>query len=326
MRNLSAHRLTARLQSSLSLRPSTVIYPVREYHGDPGPSTTARQNFGRQDENRSVRPSGAVYDRSRRTSFSRGSDLSQGGTSPRAGAERRLSAAGKWDGRSGGRPSHPQSGSFGTRPRAGSPGSFGGSKASTSGGYAGRSNQDQSTLNGDRNRRDGEDPRQKPFTTREQPEWKPKPMPRWKMDPELHGRAPRANRSAPPSDPSKRQFGLNNPNRPAQPSRPAPFYNQLPRSARPTGHQSDAYETSKRITEWIRDHPSPIKPWEVDELLRLVMDAPRYRMNTVCWNQVIALLGKEHKLETMFRSLNHVSNRLQEEGTCGRTLYADMCR
>jgi hypothetical protein len=69
----------------------------------------------------------------------------------------------------------------------------------------------------------------------------------------------------------------------------------------------DPFETSKRVAEWIAKHPSPIKPWDIDELLRMVMDAPRYRMNTVVWNQVLSLLGKEHKLEVMFRALNHVS-------------------
>ena len=308
MRNLSAHRLAARLQSSLALRPSTVVYPVREYHGDPGPSTAARQNFSRQDRTGPSRSSHGGSDlNSRRSSFTAGGEPQSSG--PRAGAERRLSAAGKWDGRSGGRPSYPQNGSFGTRPRSGPPGSFGTPRQSDHSGYTGRSDQERNAVGKSRGK-DGDETRQKPFTTREQPEWKPKPMPRWKMDPELHGRAPRTNRSGPPSDPSKRQFGLNNAH--ARPTRPAPFFNQLPRSARPTGHQSDAFETSKRITEWIKDHPSPIKPWEVDELLRLVMDAPRYRMNTVCWNQVISLLGKEHKHETMFRSLNHVRSHLRE--------------
>ena len=95
----------------------------------------------------------------------------------------------------------------------------------------------------------------------------------------------------------------------ASSARPAPFYNQIPNYERPTGHMGDPFETSKRVAEWIAKHPSPIKPWDIDELLRMVMDAPRYRMNTVVWNQVISLLGKEHKLEVMFRALNHVSVR-----------------
>jgi hypothetical protein len=309
MRNLSTHRLAARLQSSLVLRPSAMAYPVREYHGDPGPSTAARQNFSRPDRSGSSRPVNGGYDRDNRSGSLYGGDAQTSG--PRAGAERRLSAAGKWDGRSGGRPTYPQSGSFGSRPRSGPPGE--------SGRYNGSNDRERRPAQASRSR-EGEEARQKPFTTREQPEWKPKPMPRWKMDPELHGRAPRNTRSSPHTDSSKRQFGLHNAGGPVRPNRPAPFYNQLARSARPTGHQSDAFETSKRITEWIRDHPSPIKPWEVDELLRLVMDAPRYRMNTVCWNQVISLLGKEHKHETMFRSLNHVSHHSTDKGPPVATL------
>lgn len=129
----------------------------------------------------------------------------------------------------------------------------------------------------------------------------------------------RSGPSAGPSRPGPRGagFGMQQ-NRPsgkyASSARPAPFYNQIPNYERPTGHMGDPFETSKRVAEWIAKHPSPIKPWDIDELLRMVMDAPRYRMNTVVWNQVISLLGKEHKLEVMFRALNHVSVRALKVG------------
>ena len=75
---------------------------------------------------------------------------------------------------------------------------------------------------------------------------------------------------------------------------------------RPIDHEGDAFTTSQRITEWVNSRSKPMEQHEVDHLLRMVMDAPRYRVNTVVWNQVISILAREKGLSAMWRAFNLV--------------------
>lgn len=292
MRRVSSARLASLSQIMIPARPALAHYAqVREYNGDPGPSTR-RQSFNRSDRVDARRPSFGQgrkqSDRSGRTGPSR---PATGRYEPnRAG----LRGRGGEETRGGFRPGPSQNRSRATSPRPGL--SQVGSSSS-------------------RQRPDGTSKTNASLGSNRPPGW----------NPEVANTRRKAfeHRTGSSSSSSGRTStsysnGMTSAHRklypPGNPQTTSPRHTWRrghifvqPTSDKATEHRLDAFETSRRISQWVRDHPSPIAHKDVDELLRMVMDAPRYRVNTVCWNQVLSILGKENRLGNMFRGLQFVS-------------------
>ncbi|WOO85278.1 uncharacterized protein LOC62_06G008780 [Vanrija pseudolonga] len=69
------------------------------------------------------------------------------------------------------------------------------------------------------------------------------------------------------------------------------------------------YKTSLKIKKWIDRHPSPLSPGQVDEVINLVAEAPLPTVNAAVWNLVLALLGREHKYDRMWKAFNQMKRR-----------------
>ena len=66
---------------------------------------------------------------------------------------------------------------------------------------------------------------------------------------------------------------------------------------------------SQQLKEFVRSHPFPMKGNHIGQAVNLVRQAPLHMHNTVVWNQILHLLGREHKLDAMFKNYNDVSSR-----------------
>ncbi|ORX36042.1 hypothetical protein BD324DRAFT_629937 [Kockovaella imperatae] len=66
---------------------------------------------------------------------------------------------------------------------------------------------------------------------------------------------------------------------------------------------------SQQIKELIRRNPFPMKPKVISQAVMLVRQAPMHYHNNVVWNQIIHLLGRERKLEGMWKTFNDMKKR-----------------
>ncbi|KAL1410656.1 hypothetical protein Q8F55_004675 [Vanrija albida] len=86
----------------------------------------------------------------------------------------------------------------------------------------------------------------------------------------------------------------------ARPRRPTDDW--VPREQ--PGPDATPYKTSLKIKKWIDRHPSPLSPPQVDEVVKMVSDAPVATVNAAVWNLVFALLGRERKYDRMWKAFN----------------------
>lgn len=69
------------------------------------------------------------------------------------------------------------------------------------------------------------------------------------------------------------------------------------------------YKFSKKVQQWIDRHRSPLTPPQVEEVMKLVNDAPLDSVNAAVYNLVFALLGREGKFQRMWKLFNAMKKR-----------------
>jgi len=122
--------------------------------------------------------------------------------------------------------------------------------------------------------------------------------------------------------PSRSNDGVNDASRPPRqasqakdvPSRSmisARQQNRLPRysdggSSSGLSVANNQYKTAIRIQKWIREHPSPIRDNEIENLILMITSAEKSQANVVAWNLLFGLLGREGKLNRMWKAFNEV--------------------
>jgi pentatricopeptide repeat protein len=80
---------------------------------------------------------------------------------------------------------------------------------------------------------------------------------------------------------------------------------QLPRTWAPAA-PTDPYATAFNLQRWIKFHPSPMSEHDVDKAYEMVVDARQEAVNAPVWNILLALLGREGKLDRMWKAFNEV--------------------
>jgi pentatricopeptide repeat protein len=77
-------------------------------------------------------------------------------------------------------------------------------------------------------------------------------------------------------------------------------------------------DVAREMKAWIaRNKPSAGKPMsaiQIEEGVRLLVETPRESVNTVVYNQMLSLIGREGKLERMWRLFNDVSDLTKARG------------
>lgn len=57
----------------------------------------------------------------------------------------------------------------------------------------------------------------------------------------------------------------------------------------------------------MRTKSRPLRSQDLDELMQFVTNKNKEKVNVVVWNQVLGIMGREGKLDRMWRSFNEVS-------------------
>lgn len=131
----------------------------------------------------------------------------------------------------------------------------------------------------------------------------------------LRPRSPSADRGGPRAAPLRSRPG-ESANRPSYPQRSSDPNND--RNYR-NPHQlavgaTDAFETSSRLKTWMRTKSRPLRSQDLDELMQFVTNKNKEKVNVVVWNQVLGIMGREGKLDRMWRSFNEVSTEQYPSG------------
>lgn len=89
----------------------------------------------------------------------------------------------------------------------------------------------------------------------------------------------------------------------------ASSYNTRPSSRPSRSNQNDdnPWTTSVRLRRWIERHKTPLTPAQVDEVARLVIEAPQHMLNAPVWNMLIGYMGRLGKLDRVWNLYNQVS-------------------
>ena len=299
MRRFTTAQLAPRLQLSASLRPTHLSYLAqRETFGDPGPSTARRYQ------------SSFSGDRKDRSWKARSKNFGIRPSTDKGGYQRVTQLED-----TSAQPAAPTSGRFVTDRKTGRvTTNFARGGTFTRSDVVTRAPKDSDRLPKSHARRsapayfESERPFVKPklhfgLTKSEvQPSHVSSSYPKWKLDPMIHGR---------PLTPREMSFRVEKTEEEMQADKTQRKttrnkFQQLDRSERPTGHQGDAYETSARVTEWIAKHKRPTDG-EIESLINLLTTAGRQRVNAVVWNQVLAFLGRQGKMERMWKAYQDVS-------------------
>lgn len=83
----------------------------------------------------------------------------------------------------------------------------------------------------------------------------------------------------------------------------SPRFEQLSRSPSPP----DAYGTSLKLRKITKSKPAPMSTAELDKAIKLVTEAPRSTVSTPVWNMLLGTIGREGRLELMWKTFNDVS-------------------
>jgi len=70
-------------------------------------------------------------------------------------------------------------------------------------------------------------------------------------------------------------------------------------------------DTSRELKAWIAKNKAPIgksmKSVQIEEAIGLLLATPREGVNAAVYNQLLALIGREGRMERMWRLFNDVS-------------------
>lgn len=83
-----------------------------------------------------------------------------------------------------------------------------------------------------------------------------------------------------------------------------------------TSSPPDAFRTSIKLREITKSRPAPMSTADLDKAIKLVMDAPRSTVSTPVWNMLLGTIGREGRLELMWKTFNDVSLSVHSLGFC----------
>ena len=69
----------------------------------------------------------------------------------------------------------------------------------------------------------------------------------------------------------------------------------------------DAYGTSLKLRKITKPRIGVMSPADLDKAIKLVMDAPKSTVSTPVWNMLLGTIGREGRLELMWKTFNDVS-------------------
>jgi hypothetical protein len=70
----------------------------------------------------------------------------------------------------------------------------------------------------------------------------------------------------------------------------------------------DAYGTSLRLRKAIQPRSGAMTSADIDRAIQLVTEAPRSTVSTPVWNMLLGMIGREGRLELMWKTFNDVSS------------------
>lgn len=79
------------------------------------------------------------------------------------------------------------------------------------------------------------------------------------------------------------------------------------RPSRSIQNDDNPWTTSVRLRRWIERHKLPLSPGQVDEVTKLVTEAPQHMLNAPVWNMLIGYMGRLRKLDRVWNLYNQVS-------------------
>lgn len=68
----------------------------------------------------------------------------------------------------------------------------------------------------------------------------------------------------------------------------------------------DAYGTSLKLRKITKPRIGVMSPADLDKAIKLVMDAPKSTVSTPVWNMLLGTIGREGRLELMWKTFNDV--------------------
>ena len=74
-----------------------------------------------------------------------------------------------------------------------------------------------------------------------------------------------------------------------------------------TASPPDAYGTSLKLRKITKPRIGVMSPADLDKAIKLVMDAPKSTVSTPVWNMLLGTIGREGRLELMWKTFNDVS-------------------
>jgi hypothetical protein len=77
-----------------------------------------------------------------------------------------------------------------------------------------------------------------------------------------------------------------------------------------TASPPDAYGTSLKLRKITKPRIGVMSPADLDKAIKLVMDAPKSTVSTPVWNMLLGTIGREGRLELMWKTFNDVSYRV----------------
>lgn len=72
----------------------------------------------------------------------------------------------------------------------------------------------------------------------------------------------------------------------------------------------DAYGTSVRLRKAIQPRSGAMTAADIDRAIKLVTDSPKSALSTPVWNMLLGMIGREGRLELMWKTFNDVSDNV----------------
>lgn len=69
---------------------------------------------------------------------------------------------------------------------------------------------------------------------------------------------------------------------------------------------TDPYGTSLRLKKIIQPRSGEMTSADVEKAIKLVMEAPRSAVSVPVWNMLLGMIGREGRLELMWKTFNDV--------------------
>lgn len=90
--------------------------------------------------------------------------------------------------------------------------------------------------------------------------------------------------------------------------RPPPVRFTLSGDKTEVRNEEDPYTTGRLLKEHIQSSSSPMTDKQIEAAVTILEDAPKVSVNVVVWNMLLGMMGREGKLERMWKSFNDVSH------------------